>query len=340
MKKFRKYLFWFSICILLSALIIIAVFSLSPKPGAWIIARAFNQEIKIQDTTSYIQSKGLVKTINNIRYVSRHKDNILDIYYPEDRRQVPVFFWVHGGGFVGGNNDGCREFATYIAAKCKIAVILVDYQKAPGLKYPGQILQLDEAVRFLIHQKKQYPFLDFSKIGLGGDSAGGLIAALYALIQSSPAYALQIKIPQTLPVTSIKAYIDYCAPVNIRQVLTQQSSSFFMRFFVRTVARAWLGERNWRSSPKILQASVADHLTAAFPPSFITDGNTGSFQQQATSFGQRLQALNVPTDILLFNQTKKEITHEYQFAYSTPEAKRCLALTLAFINRNFNQPTR
>lgn len=45
--------------------------------------------------------------------VMRDGENTLDIFYPMDvDGSLPILFWMHGGGYVGGNKEGVSEFAT------------------------------------------------------------------------------------------------------------------------------------------------------------------------------------------------------------------------------------
>ena len=106
-----------------------------------------------------------------------------------------------------------------------------------------------------------------------------------------------------------------------------------MKLFVRTVAWSELGTKNWKSSPQLKQASLVNHLTGTFPPTYITDGNAYSFQDQGLAFRNKLMQLSIPVSGLFFDKSKKEISHEYQFDYSKIEAKECYRQTLFFIDK-------
>src|SRR5699024_1232901 len=100
-----------------------------------------------------------------------------------------------------------------------------------------------------------------------------------------------------------------------------ESPNMFMSFFTNTVARAFIGVRDWKDSEEIKQASVRRYLTTDFPATYITDGNTYSFQEQGMAFADTLSTLNVPVDTLFYDDLEKEITHEYQFNYALEEAQ-------------------
>ena len=63
---------------------------------------------------------------------------------------VPVLFWVHGGGFVGGDKSGVKEFATKLVSDANIAVVAMNYELAPDSEYPNQVLQVNELVKDLL----------------------------------------------------------------------------------------------------------------------------------------------------------------------------------------------
>ena len=79
---------------------------------------------------------------------------------------------------------------------------------------------------------------------------------------------------------------------------------------------------------------VANSLTPDLsPPTYITDGNAYSFQEQGQALENRLTELKVPVQSLFYTDTKKEITHEYQFDYTLKESKNCYQQTLDFVNK-------
>jgi acetyl esterase len=333
LKKLVKIFTWFLSIILLLLLLIFLAFQLSPKPGALVINRLYSGKVEIQDKQKYNAAAQTVASIKDVTYKSSFERNQLDIYYPKDANDsVPVLFWVHGGGYIGGDKAGMKEFATYIAHTNKVAVVVVNYELAPSLHYPGQVEQLNDAYTFLSAQKQKYPQLNFDTVLFGGDSAGAQIAAQYVAIQTNDAYAKDMKLKQAVNKQTISGFISYCGPLDLQQAASLKSDDRFMKFFVKTVAWSFLGDKNWKDSPKLTQASIAQHLTSDFPPSYITDGNAYSFQDQGIAFVERLKSLNIPVDSLFFKDSAKEVTHEYQFNYKTKEAQECLQQTTAAIS--------
>lgn len=330
-RKLLKIALWLLAVIVTGIAVVFIAFQVSPRPGAYLIGRMFNGPVKITDPKTYNIAEKQVSFTSDLTYTSKHQKNTYDLYLPKNiDKPLPVLIWAHGGGFVGGDKSGMKEFATRIAADAHVAVVALNYELAPNAHYPNQVKQIDELVKQL--QKNNNTALDLNALFFGGDSAGSQIALQYATVQTNPNYAKDLTMTPTVP-NAIKGVISYCGPVDLKQTAQQKSSSRAMRFFVKTVAWSLLGEKNWQTNPKLEQASLVSHVTKDFPPTYITDGNAYSFQEQGMALENRLKALSVPITGLFYPNDKKEITHEYQFNNNTPEAKTCYDQTLSFVKQ-------
>lgn len=333
MRLFWKIVLGIIGCFMFVLMIGVLAFTVSVKPGVYIIQKMFDQPIVISDEEMFMEASSKVQSLKDITYPSSYKNNTLDIYYPKNAKDsVPVLIWLHGGGFVSGNKEGVEEFATYIAAYNGVAVVAIDYETAPSLQYPGQIKQLDDVYTFISNQSKDFPMLDISNLSFGGDSAGAQIAGQYVALQTNEAYAKEMNIEQSVPSSTIRTFLSFSGPVDLQQMKDVQSDSLFMKFFVNTVSRAFIGTRNWKTSELLVEGSVVPFVTENFPPTYITDGNSFSFPEQGKALQEALETVGVPVDILLFDEGVGEIPHEYQFNFLTDEAKENLNKTIQFID--------
>lgn len=328
--KIFKGLKWLGILMISIILLIVLAFQVSPRPGAYVIGHLFSDTVTITDNKNYFKAKKATNIIADVGYPSKYKKNNYDIYYPKKSEQaVPVVIWVHGGGYVSGDKIGVQEFATKLSADAQVAVVAMNYEPAPSSQYPDQVIQVNELVQQLKKDKRNS--LDLSTIIFGGDSAGAQIALQYVTIQTNKSYAKAMNMKRLLQKENIKGAISYCGPVDLQQVANQQTDNRLMRFFVKTVAWSLLGQKDWKNDARLFQASLVDHVTKDFPPTYITDGNVYSFQEQGIALESKLKKLNVPVEGLFFKSSKKEINHEYQFDYALPESKKCYEQTLSFI---------
>lgn len=170
-KKIRRTVVWTLGVIVALCLIVIIAFSVSPLPGALVVRQMFSGEVAITDPQTYHAAAGKVQSVFDRTYRSSLKDNTYDAYYPKTNTgSAPVLIWLHGGGYVGGDKESIKEFATRIVADTGIAVVAMNYERAPGSHFPNQVRQVDELVRYLQHANNSR--LDMSSLFFGGDSAG------------------------------------------------------------------------------------------------------------------------------------------------------------------------
>jgi acetyl esterase len=103
------------------------------------------------------------------------------IYTPTGSGPFPVLVWFHGGGWVVGDLETADPTARHLTVGANCVVISVDYRLAPETKFPGAV---DDSYAATVWAAQQAPRLngDSGKIAVGGDSAGGNLAAAVALM--------------------------------------------------------------------------------------------------------------------------------------------------------------
>lgn len=149
-------------------------------------------------------------------------------------------------------------------------VVAPGYALAPQNPYPVPTVQLSQAVEFLKEHGAEYG-IDMNRLVIEGGSAGGYIAAQYALIQSNPDYAARTGIEQTIDPDALQAVVLDSAPLDTEDLATE-APSLSDDFVFDFAARAFWGPpcRPWRkrrlstmSLPPILQPSS---MTATSEP--------------------------------------------------------------------------
>ncbi|KAH8809343.1 alpha/beta hydrolase fold-domain-containing protein [Xylogone sp. PMI_703] len=109
----------------------------------------------------------------------------------------PVMIYFHGGGWVLGNIDTENVVATNLCARANCVVVNVDYRLAPEDPFPAAVEDCWEAVLWVLREDggRSILELDTSKIGTGGSSAGGNLAAIMcqrAAARSGPKISVQL----------------------------------------------------------------------------------------------------------------------------------------------------
>ena len=327
-KKKRK---WLRSILAIAAFlfIFILLFSIfTPIPASLMIRTAFKNGIAVAPN-NYEAIKETVTVTNDLNYPSKYKDNSADIYIPKNKEGLfPVVLWVHGGAFVGGDKRDIEIYATALASE-GIAVVCINYQRAPEAKYPTPIIQMEEAYLWLKNISNEYS-IDINRLILAGDSAGAHIAAQFAAIQSNTSYANEMAMNQIVPLNTIKSILLFCGPFDVAKIAENNNS--LINFFMERAAWAYFGKKNWNEQFSF-QATISNHITDNFPPAFITDSNTLSFEEHAKNLAGVLKKNNVPVETYFIPINVEETAHEYQFVMNTPSAEESFKKTVSFIKK-------
>lgn len=127
------------------------------------------------------ESRAAIASIENIVIPGSVGDIPLRMYFPRGEGPFPVFVTFHGGGWVLGNlesHDGiCRELCNL--ASC--IVVSVDYHRAPEYKFPTPLNDCYTATEWVVKNIGLYRG-NSEKIVIGGDSAGGNLAAAVTIM--------------------------------------------------------------------------------------------------------------------------------------------------------------
>jgi acetyl esterase len=97
--------------------------------------------------------------------------------YRPDIRSSTAFVFIHGGGFVAGSLETHDALCRTLAAASRCSVLAVDYRLTPEHPFPAA---LEDGLNSLAWMFDKAPVLGFERIGIGGDSAGGTLAAAVA----------------------------------------------------------------------------------------------------------------------------------------------------------------
>ncbi|GEK33796.1 alpha/beta hydrolase [Kurthia sibirica] len=326
MKLFKK----ITAIIILLLLAASAFIYFSPKPAALLINYLFKDgvAVKAPDYDSIVKN---TRQLNDISYTSKYKDGTLDIVVPKNHTNpVPVVLWVHGGAYVGGDKKDVTEYAVQLAAK-GYAVVNMNYELAPGAKYPTPLKQMDEVYAFMVKNAIKYQ-LDINNLYIAGDSAGAQIASQYINIQVDDDYAAATQMTQKIPPNTIKAALLFCGPYDLT-AFNNLGDNKVISFFLDRVAWAYIGERNWQQSDQTILASMTDQISEHFVPTFITDGNSGSFENQGKKLSAILQSYDIPVEEVFYPLDEAILGHEYQFMMDLPEAQHTFNTLVQFMEQ-------
>ncbi len=147
---------------------------------------------------------------------------------------LPALVFYHGGGWVIGDLDTHDVQCRQITAEAGITVVAVDYRLAPEHKFPASVDDAWAATRWVVAHGSELG-IDPRRIAVGGDSAGGNLAAVVALLArdagNTPAIALQVLVyPATDLAGESKSYGDF----SDGYLLTRDSMRWFKNHYLKS----------------------------------------------------------------------------------------------------------
>ena len=200
---------------------------------------------------------------------------------------LPCLLYLHGGGWVLGDLDSHEGICRRIAALAGCCVIAVDYRLAPEHPFPAA---LDDAVAALHWTTAQAETLgiDTRRIAVGGDSAGGNLAAVLALMGrdgSVPRSSYQMLF---YPATDLRMASESYERVIDGMPLTANSMRYFINHYIPNHA----DRRDWRASP-LLAGSLE-----GTPPALVLTCGHDPLCTDGQLYAARLEREGVPVTAL------------------------------------------
>ena len=215
----------------------------------------------------------------------------LRLYRPEGvaaSTALPVLLFFHGGGWVIGDMETHDVLCRQLTAGAGIRVVNVDYRLAPEHKFPAAVDDAWAATRWVAAHAGELA-IDPSRLAVGGDSAGGNLAAVVALLArdaGAPAIAFQVLL---YPVTDVGAesptYTDFADGF----MLTRESMRWFIAHYVDTTDAA-----DWRASP-----ARATSLAGVAPALVITAG-FDPLRDEGDAYARKLREAGVRVDAVCY----------------------------------------
>jgi acetyl esterase len=209
-----------------------------------------------------------IGTVNDLVADGPHGPIPVRVYRPIDAgadAALPALVFFHGGGWVIGDLDTHDVLCRQLTAEAGIEVVAVDYRMAPEHKFPAAVDDAWAATRWVVANAGKLG-VDPKRIAVGGDSAGGNLAAVVALLArdaGSPTIALQVLL---YPVTDAGTETASYRECGEGYLLTLDGMRWFYEHYMKSPGDA----ADWRMSPLRApsHAGVAPALivTAGFDP--------------------------------------------------------------------------
>jgi acetyl esterase len=215
--------------------------------------------------------------------------------YAASQEHLPVLLYLHGGGFVIGNLETHDSLCRQLARRSGAAVLALDYRLAPEHRFPTAVDDAFAALRWLAGEGAVSLRLDGSRLAVGGDSAGGTLAAVCAILARDARLRLAL---QVLITPGTTAHAD-----------TGSHRLFAHGFLLESDAIAWFFDHyidrhdrdDWRFAP--LNAPDVDDVA----PACVLLAECDPLVDEGLAYADKLRAAGVPVELDLV----RGVTHDF-----------------------------
>ena len=235
--------------------------------------------------------------------------------YAPKAEPLPALLYLHGGGFVIGSLETHDSLCRQLALRSGCAVLALEYRLAPEHPFPAAVDDTWAALQALVHEPHAYGIERL--LAIGGDSAGGTLAAVGALHARDCGWPLAL---QLLITPGAAAHAD-----------TASYKLFGNGFLLDTATVAWMFDhtiayhhrRDWRFAP--LHADVD-----GVAPACVILAECDPVVDEGLAYADRLRAAGVAVELELV----RGVTHDFiKMGRALKEAPRALDAAAAALQR-------
>ena len=217
---------------------------------------------------------------------------------------LPTLLYLHGGGFTIGSLETHDSLCRQLVRRSGAAVLALDYRLAPAHRFPTAVDDAWAALRWLAVHGAAVG-LDPARLAVGGDSAGGTLAAVCALLARDAALPLALQVlvtPGTSATTDTASHQRFASGY----LLEAPDIAWFFDQYIDRSQR-----HDWRFAP--LEADDLDGVA----PACIVLAEFDPLVDEGLAYADRLRAAGVAVQLELH----RGVTHDFiKLGRALPEA--------------------
>ncbi|NQX67694.1 alpha/beta hydrolase [Paenibacillus alba] len=204
---------------------------------------------------------------------------------------LPVILYIHGAGWVFGNEHTHDRLIRELAVGSQSAVVFPNYSLSPEAKYPTALEEIYAVLQWVAENSRDQGF-DAERITIAGDSVGGNMAAAITLVakeRKGPAIRKQL--------------LFY--PVTEASFETDSYEQFATGYFLRRDAMQWFWDQ-YTADPRERAEITASPLRAtleqlsSLPPALIITGEADVLRDEGEAYANKLREAGVPVTAVRF----------------------------------------
>ncbi len=200
---------------------------------------------------------------------------------------LPCLIYLHGGGWVLGNLDSHDGICCRLANEAQCCVVAVEYRLAPEHRFPAAVEDSSPPLKYASQQATMLR-IDPWRIAVGGDSAGGNLAAVLSLM------ARDGQLPQVLHQVLLYPAVDLSVEGESYKATTDGMTITpeTMRYFIDHYTPDPASREDWRSSP------LKSSSLAGAPAALVMTCGHDPLREEGRAYARRLEQEGVPVTTL------------------------------------------
>ena len=255
--------------------------------------------------------------VEDLRVTTRDGyDMAVRLYAPRvqgESTALPVLIYFHGGGFTIGNIDTHDGLCRQLSHLAQCAVVSVDYRLAPEHRFPTALNDAWDAVQWVASEGAVHG-LDSRCIAVGGDSAGGTLAAVCAILARDEGIPLAL---QLLFYPGTAAHADSESHRRFAKGFVLEETH--IRYFFAHYLASPQDYEDWRFAP--LDGHTPDGELvdlSGVAPAWFGLAECDPLVDEGVAYADRLRLAGVPVDLDIY----RGVIHEFiKMGRAIPEAK-------------------
>ena len=210
------------------------------------------------------------------------------LYKPSSRKDLGLLVFFHGGGWTIGDLNTHDAVCRSLANKSGHAILAVDYRLAPEHVYPAAYDDCVTAVKWA-HDNAAALGIDGTRLAVGGDSAGGNLAAAVALAEVVPLKFQMLIYPSVdMSMKSPSIEENAHAPVLTKSVMLWFGDNY-------------MGKNGDRSAISASPIRASDDALKRMPPAIVITAEYDPLRDEGEAYGKRLVENGVSATITRYN---------------------------------------
>jgi acetyl esterase len=262
------------------------------------------------------------------------RDHRLDVLVPHDDSDshahgdaagLPVYIYFHGGGWTSGDKAPLTKYAASQAVEGMV-VVNANYRMATRFTIRHMLHDANAVLTWVRRNIVDYGG-DPTRIVIGGDSAGGHIAALLTAAANDEALADHYGIDLEIEPDHLRGLIQHCSIADV-SVMFERGFVLSLNFLRMLLPERGRG-RSLREAARFL--SPIEWLDKGFPPVFITTSERDYFYRANLNFIEALRLRSVRVDTVIYGRHRTNTRHTWQQDARHPESQEVYQRLGAFV---------